>query len=318
MANSYFFTSTSLLESIKRRCLIPASQSTFTDQDFLDFATEEMNMGIVPTVLQLHEDYYLYEVLVPLVDGQIKYQIPYRAIGNKVRDVALVDQNNNYSMMTRVGIGDLATWNYSNNVYAYYISSNEICLVPQNLNTNYGGCFLSISFYLRPNSLVPNNEVATISAIDRTTGTIYVETLPDTFSTSEPIDFIQMRSPHKILSFDISPSATDSVSGTITFTLSDIPEELVVGDKIALATETCIPQIPSDMHVMLAARVASRLLEAIGDTEGLQNANMKLAELEKKTEVLINNRVEDSPRRIVNVNATLRRGLLRRARGRWY
>lgn len=316
--SNYFFTSTQLLASIKRRAMIPASQVTFTDQDFLDFATEEMNMGIVPTVIQLHEDYYLYEVLIPLVDGQTKYQIPYRAIGNKVRDIALVDPNNNYSTMARIGIGDISGWNYSNNVYAYYISSNEICLVPQNSNSAYGGSSLSISFYLRPNSLVPNTEVAIISGIDRTTGVVTVSNLPQTFSVNESMDFIQYRSPHKILRYDLVPTDVNTLASTVTFNLADIPDELVVGDNISLATQTCIPQIPSDMHVMLAVRVATRLLEAIGDTEGLQNANQKLAELVNNTSVLINDRVEDAPRKIKNRFSTLRSGLVRRARGRWY
>jgi hypothetical protein len=315
--SNYYFTSTQLLASIKRRCLIPASQSTFSDQDFLDFATEEMNMGVVPTVIQLHEDYYLYETLIPLVNGQIKYQIPYRAIGNKTRDIALVDSNGGYSVMTRIGIGEIATWNFSNSIYAYYIASNEICLVPSDTNTTFNGGFLSVSYYLRPNSLVPDTEVASITSIDRITGIISVSSLPDTFSTNTLLDFIQFKSPHKILSFDVAPLSTDAIGSTITFDLSNIPSSLSVGDKISLATQTCIPQIPSDMHVMLAARVASRLLEAIGDTEGLQNANQKLAELENKTATLINNRVEDSPRRIVSAYGTLRSGLNRRGRGRW-
>lgn len=316
--SNYYFTSDELLESIKRRALVPASQSTFSNQDFLDFATEEMNMGVVPSVIQLHEDYYLYETIVPLIDGVNRYEIPYRAIGNKVRDVALYSTNGDYSVMTRIGIGDVPNWNYGNGVYAYYIASNEICLVPQNANSSFGGQSLSISYYIRPNSLVPNNEVGTITDINRTTGMITVSTLPEAFSTSMPVDFIQSRSPHKIISFDINPTSTDSLGNTISFNLSDIPNELLVGDRIALATETCIPQIPSDMHVMLAARVASRLLEAIGDTEGLKNANQKLVELENKTAILINNRVEDSPRKVVNRNATIRRGLIRRSRGRWW
>ncbi len=315
--SNYFYTSTELIASIKRRAMVPESQFTFSEQDFLDFATEEMNMGIVPTVIQLHEDYYLYEVLIPLVDGQIKYQIPYRAIGNRVRDIALVDPNNNYSLMTRIGIGDIPNYNYSSNVYAYYIASNDICLVPQTQNQTFNGCSLSVSIYIRPNGLVPNDEVAVISNINRTTGVITVSNFPEEFSPTLLLDFIQYQSPHKIISFDIQATSMSGGSLNITFDLEDIPDQLIVGDRIALATETDIPQIPSDMHVILSARVAARLLEAIGDTEGLQNANQKLAELEAKTPILINNRVEDSPRKIVNKNATIRRGSLRRGYGRW-
>lgn len=312
--SNYFYTSTELIASIKRRAMVPESQTTFSEQDFLDFASEEMNMGIVPTVIQLHEDYYLYEVLIPLVDGQLKYEIPYRAIGNKVRDVAFVDANGNYGKMTRIGIGDLPDYNAIQNVYPYYIASNDICLVGQPTGATFGGASLSVSIYLRPNGLVPSDEVSVISDINRTTGVITITAMPDTFTIGGVFDFIQYRSPHKILDFDITPTNLDSTALTMTFDLADIPDELIVGDKITIATQTDIPQIPSDMHVILAARVATRIMESIGDTEGLQNANQKLAELEAKTPILINNRVDDSPQRIVNRNSSLRRTVGRRGR----
>lgn len=316
--SNYFYTATELIASIKRRAMVPTDQTTFTAQDFLDFASEEMNMGIVPTVVQLHEDYYLYEVLIPLVDGQTKYEIPYRAIGNKVKNIALVDSNSNYGTMTRIGIEDVADYNWNNNVYAYYIASNQICLVPQTNNQSFNGSSLSVSIYLRPNGLVPSDEVAVISNINRNTGVIQVSNFPTAFSQTELLDFVQYQSPHKVISFDVQATSMSSGSSTITFDTDDIPDTLVVGDRICLATQTDIPQIPSDMHVILAARVASRLLEAIGDTEGLQNANQKLAELEAKTPLIINNRVEDSPRKIVNRNATIRKGALyRRGYRRW-
>ena len=75
MANKFYYTSTDLINSIKRRILFPISQSTFSEQDILDFATEEMNMAIVPVVLQKQEDYYLYTEDITLVNGTSKYNI---------------------------------------------------------------------------------------------------------------------------------------------------------------------------------------------------------------------------------------------------
>ena len=91
-------------------------------------------------------------------------------------------------------------------------------------------------------------------------------------------------------------------------------DELSIGDHIAISTESAIPQIPDDLHPVLAHRVAARILEALGDTEGLQNANTKLAELEQQTTTLIDNRVEDSPKKVVNRHSNLRAGLNSRYR----
>ena len=81
-----------------------------------------------------------------------------------------------------------------------------------------------------------------------------------------------------------------------------------MNDIIALATQTNIPQIPSDLHVLLAQRVSARILESIGDTEGLGNANAKIKELEDKTDILIGNRVDDAPKIIKNRHSLLRSG----------
>lgn len=306
--SKFFYTSTELLASIKRRALVPESQITFTDQDFLNFATEEMNMGIVPTVIEAQQDYYLDEKLIPLVNGKLKYEIPYRAIGNKLRDVSFVNSNGDRRVMTRAGLADqVYSGSGSNEPYAYFMTGNEINLMNTS-SSNIEGSSLAVSYYLRPNSLVPNDEVGIITAIDTTTGGVTLSATPTAFVVNVDYDFIQFKSPHKILNYDIVATIVNNITNVITFDPASLPSNLAIGDRVSLATETCIPQIPSDMHVMLAVRVASQILAALGDVESLQTSNQKLAELEIKTKTLITDRVEDSPMKIINRSGTLRRG----------
>ena len=314
----FYYTSDDLIESVKRRALVPSGQSTFTDDDFLAFANEEMNLGMVPTVVTMHEDYFLFTEEIDIVPGKVTYPIPYRAIGNKVREISFKDSNGNIFEMTRIGVGDLPFYNgpYTyNRVYAYYLSNNEISLVPQSINIS-NGTKLRVSYYIRPNSLVLLENVAPITQINdgMTPGTkdIYVSNLPENFTTSQLFDLVKVKSPHKCLKIELSAISVNTTTKVITLNESDVPSDLAVGDHICLATESAIPQIPSDLHVVLAHRVATRVLEAIGDTEGLQNANQKLAEMEKKTEALIDNRVEDAPAKVVNRHAIIRRGLFQR------
>lgn len=310
---SYYYTSDDLIASLKRRIIVPTSQSTFTEQDFLDFATEEMNMALVQSVMQLQEDYYLDTVELPIIQNKSKYAIPYRAIGNKLKDVAFKDANGNVQEMTRIGVEDLPFYNGSSGrVHAYYMSSNEICLALGANNTVNPGGSLLVSYYLRPNSLVPLKEIAIVSSIDRTTGIIQLDNFPELFNQTKELDLIMYKSPHKILKYDILSTAMNSTNKTITLNLADIPDNLSKGDHIALATQTAIPQLPSDLHVILAHRMAARILEALGDTEGLQNANQKLAEMEQKTTVVIDDRVEAASRKVVNRHSILRAGLRKR------
>jgi hypothetical protein len=97
-----------------------------------------------------------------------------------------------------------------------------------------------------------------------------------------------------------------STNPQITFT-SDLPTHLKVGDIVTLTEETIIPQIPLELHSMLAQRVALRCLDAMGDANGIQTGTARLAEMEQKTGTLLDNRVEDAPHKISPKNSFLRR-----------
>jgi hypothetical protein len=311
-----YMTSDTLIASVKRRQLIPSNQNTFKNEDFLAFADEEMNLGIVPALMSQQEDYMLYTDTIEIAPNQLRFAIPYRAIGNKLREVAYQDNNGNVYEMTRIGVGDLPYYNASsgyNRPYAFYVENNEIVFAPttQPVSSN---TFLRVSYYIRPNSLVMMDKVGVITSIDRTTGLIQLSNLPTDFNANLKYDLVKVQSPNKTLKFDIVPTALNTTSKTITLATTDIPDTLAIGDHVCQATQCAIPQIPSDLHVVLAHRVSARCLEALGDTEGLQAANQKLAEMESKMVTLTNDRVDDAPRKVVNRHASLRSGLSRSSR----
>lgn len=307
-------TSNSLIESVKRRASLPSNSSTFQNADYLAFANEEMMIGLIPSILSFHEDYLLYTENVTLVDNQSNYSIPYRAIGNKLRELSYVDTNSNVFELSRITVEDLPYYQGFNNLNSlkyYYVYNNEIILVPS-MSTSNGGS-LNFSYYLRPNELVEEDRIATVQNINLSTGEIFIDAVPENFTSSILYDFIQQKSPHKTLSFDIPIVSINSVTNVLTFDVDNIPSGLAVGDQISQAGETKIPQVPTDLHSVLAQRVAARCLESIGDTQGLANANTKLQEMEQKTGMLIDNRVEGSPQKIVNRNGPLNRS----RRGTW-
>lgn len=328
--SKYFYTSDEILASVKRRIIMPTSQSTLTDQDLLDFGTEEINMAMVPMILSQQEDYFLTTVDIPLETGKTKYAIPYRATGNKIREVSyLRDGSKDIFELTRIGVGDLPFYNqnqYAGSLQAFYVANNEICLAVSDTTALSGS--LRFSYYIRPNTLVPNEEVATITNIDRNTGVISLSNIPQKLLDANDnllpgviadqlFDLIMLKSPHKTLGMDLAVTFIDTNLISVTMNPADIPTSLVKGDHLALATQSAIPQIPSDLHVMLAHRIAARCLEALGDTEGLQNANAKLSEMTAAASNLIDNRVEDAPKKITGRHGVLRNGLNRRSFRRW-
>ncbi len=305
-----YLSTNTLIASVKRRANIPENQATFSTPDFLAFINEELSLNLVPSLLSLHEDYLLYFDDIDLVDEDADYAIPSRAVGNKLRDVQYLDSNNNQYEMTRISIGDIPdnTGAYTQNrARTFYIQNNRVHLIPPIQGSASGK--LRMFYYLRPSELVEETRVGVITGINTSTGEVTVSSLPTHFSTSLKYDLYKHESPHRQLIIDINATSVNSSTNTITFATTDVPSELVVGDHIAQATECIIPQVPSDLHVVLAQYVAERILEAQGDTEGLRNAKVKSREMEIKAGNIIDNRVEDAPIKLVNRHGALRYGL---------
>lgn len=291
---AYYFTSEELISSIKRRGNIPDSQSMITDEEILDFANEEMLLNLVPLIISKHEDYYTINETFPTITNQTSYPIPYRALGNKLREVAYID-NDRFVPLHRVSI-DQITDSYNQLNYAsalrFYILNENVIIDTQTQNIPFSElCF----FYdLRPNMLVLKSKVGVITSIDRTTGIIAVSSLPEEMKSGMKYDFVKLNSPHRVINFD-RIGTVNLGNSTVTFDISDIPNELAVGDHLCLANETNLVNAPSELHVMLAQMVVARILEANGDIEGVKSANSKLDKMEKNTSYLIDNRVTGSP-----------------------
>lgn len=309
-------TTNGLIDSIKRKGSIPTSQETFQDQDFIDLINEEFSMYILPTILRLHQEFYAYsDESDTLVTTTKRYRIPYRAIGNKLRDLHSKTSSGQLTKLIQISADDRSLNNdYYNNPSSnlYYLEGDEIVFVDA---LSLSGTLVK-SYYLRPNELVAESRAATITAINTTTGEVTVDTIPSHFYTAgtttsaTDIDFIGAKSPNIIKSFDISPTTVDSSTNIFTFTTTDLPSSLAVGDYIMAIGETIVPQMPSELISLLTQRVTLKCLEALGDTEAIANCQRQLDKMEANVPALINNRVEGSPKKAVNRRSILRVGLI--------
>jgi hypothetical protein len=369
-----------LIKSIKRRAFIPNSQESFTDEDLLRTATEEINIGLVPLIQRMHEEHLVYYTDLQLVDGKKRYAIPSRAHGNKLRDVALVDENGNIFEMHRYSINEVSdftnTTTYINN-RGFYLENNDVILSNFDANDRMK---LRVYFYMRPNHLVlesaggivigiaetfevdqinpktgaftnvtagtkttftsaahglVNGQLVQISGANTTpsvdgfheifiidsdnfsvefntssigaiTGNfgaalsvkrLTLSALPATFLQNNFFDFVQNVSPNKIIHYDRRFNAINQVSKQISFIATDIPD-VIVGSYITLAEETFVPNIPTELHPILAQRVAVSCLEAMGDEQNKQSAERKLAAMEKDAGTFLDNRVEGAMQKI--------------------
>lgn len=316
---SSWLDSTDLIASVVRRAHIPESQVTFQDSDILAFANEEMQIGLVPSVLQLHEEFFTAPYDIPLSPNQSAYPIPGRPIGQKLRNLFYKDTDGNLKEMARILPENLVYYqlrtaiNYPN---TFFLSDNNIVLVPEISSGPVGTLVATI--FQRPSQLVTSDQVATITNINLNSGVISFDQIPSTFTTGSLYDFLQLAGGHKCYSINVAPLSINTAQNTITFPPALIPQIgpniLQVGDMVCLAGECFIPQVPDELHSVLAQRVACRIMEAQGDVQGLQAANLKLQEMEVKIGILIDNRTEGNPQKVNNLRGSLREAKIRRRR----
>jgi len=376
-----------LIRSIKRRAFIPSSQETFTDEDFLEMATEEINLGLVPLIQRMHEEHLVYYIDIEIEKGKRRYAIPARAYGNKLRDVALLDENNNIFEMHRYSLSEISDFTNTTvyiNTRGFYLENNDVILA--NFEENVGQK-LRFYFYLRPNILVKeedgveiqtitslieedfinpkagsitniqengletiitsnnhglesgnkieisvSNSIPTINGIyeifNTTTNTFSIRTsittagnagswklmldvyqfqflnIPNKFLNNFKFDFTQKESPNKIIAYDISINNIEQNLKIMTFP-KDMLGEITVGDYVTIKEETIVPNIPTELHPILAQRVAIACLEAMGDEQNKQSAERKLAAMEKDANTFLDNRVEGAVQKIKSRHSPL-------------
>lgn len=164
---SSILKTSALIHSIKRRAFIPESQKTFEPEDFLEMATEKINIGLMREIITARGDYLVYYKDIPLSNGITSYPIPDRAHGDKIRDVCIVDSGGKMKReLTQISLEELTDYQTDYVTYTvydpFYLQNNQIMLI----NTNYSsGDILRVYFYMRPNKLVLENRAMTAVSV---------------------------------------------------------------------------------------------------------------------------------------------------------
>lgn len=259
MATNHY-TATYLLESLKRRGMLPSTTEALSTADYLALADEELQTFVVPLLMSVREEYFVTTLDVSVASGTANYGIPARAIGGKVRFVQVNDGSGTYVPFRRIDAERAHEYVYSGDSPAgYRMEGGNLVIVPTPSATST----IRVSYFARPGRLVPTTEAAQITVINTGTRVVTLSaTIPATFTTAELYDLVAGKPGFATLGIDLAVTAASGTSMTFTATL---PTGLAVGDYVALAGESPIPQIPVEIMPLLAQRVAFKAQEALGD-----------------------------------------------------
>ena len=284
------FTSTGLIAQLKRRALVPTSQNLFTNSDLIAMLNEELQNRIVPYVLAVREDYFLtYKEYVQ--DGSMtEIDIPYDAIGNKINQINLYTATTDDSFFA--SIPRLTVSQINDYFGGYYIEGNKIKIFPQAISSGN----LRVYYYRRPSEIVETSRTPIISTVNANTNIISNVNIPANITTGTAIDIVKNSQP-----WDTVKQATAGTVSSATILLSDT-SDIEVGYYVCNRDESPFAQIPQDTIPLLIQAVYLRMMEYMGDTNGLNAALLTYAQMESDNRNLISPRVDAQPKKISSKN----------------
>ena len=290
------YTATALLASIKRRGMIPATTEALSDDDLLEFANDELFTYLVPLIMSVQEEYFVATEDTDVVAGTAEYDIPDRALGGKVKSVQLPDGSGGYYDIPRIEPERADDYALSGGPTGFYLRGSQIHLTPTPSSTST----LRVSYFRRPSRLVQTTDVAQYASGTSTITT--AATVPATFTSGTAIDFVSARPTN----FDVleADAVINTASGTsVTLSSGSTPSNIAANDYLCLAGESPIPQIPPELHPLLAQRVVVRACEALGLQQKQASAEATSERMRLNALTLISPRTEGAARVIVNRNA---------------
>lgn len=280
------YTTSILLDAIARRSFMPSGEITFTEAEQLLMADEEMRCLLIPSILKVREEFYVYPKDHSIVAGTSEYDIPARSIGMRVREVKLISGNDVIDI-PRIEPEQVQTTTQGT-PNSFYLKNNKVVLYP---TPSASGDTLRVYYFLRPGDFVTVDSAAVISAINTGTNVVSVTTIPSSWVTGNIFDFIKQDGSHEYV--DIEYTST-LVSGT-DITFASLPSTLAVGDYMALKGQSPLVQVPIDYQPILAQAVATQMLDSMSQP-GASKAMEKTVKMLETAEGLLTPRVEGADR----------------------
>lgn len=309
------YTTDDLIAAVRRLAYLPDA-SDITDAEILARADEEMVTIIADAVKAGREGFWLTHEDIAIVSGQTAYQLPRRALGRGVVGVGMVNDSGTFFSIPQ--IDPVTGWNgrtVTINSYCYSFQADKIVFPTPPPTSGYQ---IRVWYLRRPSKLVATTDGAAV--VSATSGTVLLlgtepswlaSWIPE-FTPSFYVDVVRGDASFDQLYVDelvtayaaSSITLSPGVDATQFVDTATITNDRV--DYVCLRDQTVYPTLPIELHPVLEAATAVRILESIKDTEGAQMAQNTLLARKRAAVDIIEPRNQEGSRPIVRNRSPLR------------
>lgn len=283
-------TGNAIVDSVRRRGMLPNSSRAMTDEDILKIADEELLTYVLPLLLREGVGEHLVAVYDDTtVVGQSHYLIPDDAAISKLRDLQILEGDTFCSLQySEPEDSDPCGQTFS-------FEGEYVVLRP----TPTSATTLRFKYYRRPGTLVRKEEAGRITDITGLDVTVTPAALFGA-STTATVDVVRGRPGFGTLWRNIDVTV-DGTGAVLTFPDTESLEGVSLGDYVCNQGEAPFPQIPKELHPLLIQRVVVRCLEALGDPK-FQASKVLCDELAAQAIEFLTPRNDGTGRVVVNRN----------------
>lgn len=310
------YTTDDLVTAVRRLAYLPDA-GDITDAEILSRADEEMDTLVADAVKAGREGFWLTSEDTALSPSVLAYQIPRRALGRGVVGVMMV--NSTGTTFTIPQIDPVIGWNgrtTSISSYCYSFQADKI-VFPTPPPSGYS---LRVLYLRRPSRMVSvASGAAVVTAPTTTTITIggAVPAWLSGITVDTPytyVDVVRGSAPFDPLYVDrigtLFSAPTLTLDATTPVDISDFVDTSLYTnariDYVCRQDETVYPMLPIELHRVLEAATAVRLLESVKDAEGAQMAMATLRERKRAAVDILEPRNQEGSRPIVRARSPLR------------
>lgn len=303
------YTVDGMVDDVRNDYITPQSQNLFEDDDIVKHLDKAMRTKIIPLINSAREDYWVNNYDQP-VTGQASYTIPRRSAGAMLVNIMFVDTNGNQIELNRLTTKKISStfpfgYQLPLYTYGYYVQDDQIFLYPQQAQTA-SQYTLRMVFMRRPNNLTLVENCGKVLSI--ASDVVTLDNIPVDWTTATTFDIIQDFPQFNAIEDGATITNIDTGTSEITFTSA--PSDLEEGMYVCPTLMSCIPQIPYEAYDLLIAAGAARIARALGDSQGLQLAEKNYEVGSQDFIKLIQPRVQEATKKIVNRNNPFNFGIM--------
>ena len=270
------------LINLKRRGQYQAAQTVLSDADYTAFANDELRSVIAPKILSLRDNYFS-AVKRYSVSGR-RYRLPSSCMGGRIYSIMVTDGSSSEYHLNQMPNTDKS----ASGRRGFYVQQGQFILTG---DLPSGTLVVTYPCRIPTMQAVTNKTVTAVGASSITLSAVHAA------GTGHIV--VRGTSPYRT----VSPAVV--TDGTNVATDADDTDytKFAVGDVFLNTNTTSLVPLQEQLCDWLLQRTHMRVLQALGQTDQMQAAGSKLADIEKDVMAFMSPRVQNSPKVIFGMQS---------------